>query len=109
YHVVEGAKAKTSGLGKRVRLSMSHTAGKVEILAIENGKAYLKFHQSRDDEYGKFMVLDCPKDAAWIDDLLGNEVYWKQPAKKEEEVVSVNEIYEMSNQRQRSSRTRVQS
>src|SRR5699024_787933 len=100
---------KTSGLGKRVRLSMSHTAGKVEILAIENGKAYLKFHQSRDDEYGKFMVLDCPKDAAWFDDLPGNEVYWKQPEKKVEEVVSVNEMDDMPKQRQRRRRTRVQS
>ena len=79
YDIVEKAKAKTSGLGKRVRLSMSHTAGKVEILAIQDGKAYLKFHQSRDGDYGKFMVLDCPDDAAWFDDLPGNKAYWKQP------------------------------
>jgi lysine 2,3-aminomutase len=58
YDLVEAAKAKTSGLGKRVRLSMSHTSGKIEILAIEDGKAYLKYHQSRADEYGKFMELD---------------------------------------------------
>lgn len=101
YDIVEGAKAKTSGLGKRVRLSMSHTAGKVEILAIEDGKAYLKFHQSRDDEYGKFMVLDCPEDAAWFDDLPGNEAYWKQPEKKIEEVVSVNEMNDMPKQRRK--------
>src|SRR5699024_12379702 len=69
YHVVEGAKAKTSGLGKRVRLSMRHTAGKVEILAIENGKVYVKFHKSRDEEYGKGMVLEWAKDAAWSDGL----------------------------------------
>lgn len=79
YNIVEEAKAKTSGLGKRVRLSMSHTAGKVEILAIEDGKAYLKFHQSRDGDYGKFMVLDCPDDAAWFDDLPGNKEHWIQP------------------------------
>jgi lysine 2,3-aminomutase len=58
YRLVESAKSLTSGLGKRVRLSMSHTSGKIEILAIEGGKAYLKYHQSRDNEYGKFMVLD---------------------------------------------------
>ena len=92
YNIVEQAKAKTSGLGKRVRLSMSHTSGKIEILAIENGKAYLKYHQSRDGNYGKFMVLDCPKDATWFDDLPGNEKYWKKPEKKVEEVVSVNEL-----------------
>ncbi|MEB1806183.1 MAG: KamA family radical SAM protein [Bacillaceae bacterium] len=92
YNIVEGAKARTSGLGKRVRLSMSHTSGKIEILAIENGKAYLKYHQSRDNEYGKFMVLNCPKDAAWFDDLPGNEQYWTKPTKRTDKVVSVNEL-----------------
>jgi len=81
YQIVEEAKARTSGLGKRVRLSMSHSSGKIEILAIENGKAYLKYHQSRDGEYGKFMILDCPKDATWFDELPGNEQYWKKPVK----------------------------
>ena len=100
YHIVEQAKAKTSGLGKRVRLSMSHTSGKIEILAIENGKAYLKYHQSRDDEYGKFMVLDCPKDAAWFDDLPGNEQYWQQPEKKTESVVSVNKLPDIPQKKQ---------
>lgn len=92
YNIVEQAKARTSGLGKRVRLSMSHTSGKIEILAIENGKAYLKYHQSRDNVYGKFMVLDCPKDAAWFDDLPGNEQYWKAPKKKTNAVISANDI-----------------
>lgn len=92
YQLVEEAKSKTSGLGKRIRLSMSHTSGKVEILAIEDGKAYLKYHQSRDNQYGKFMVLDCPSDAAWFDDLPGNEQYWKKPKKKSDRIISVNEL-----------------
>jgi KamA family protein len=92
YRIVEQAKAKTSGLGKRVRLSMSHTSGKIEILAIENGKAYLKYHQSRENRYGQFMVLDCPDDASWFDDLPGNEQYWTKPKKKTDAVVSVNEL-----------------
>lgn len=95
YNVVEQAKARTSGLGKRVRLSMSHTSGKIEILAIEDGKAYLKYHQSRDGNYGKFMVLDCPKDASWFDDLPGNEQYWKRPNKRTDQVISVNELPDM--------------
>lgn len=92
YRIVEEAKARTSGLGKRVRLAMSHTSGKIEILAIENGKAYLKYHQSRDDEYGKFMVLDCPDDATWFDDLPGSKNMWKRPEKKTDEVVSADEL-----------------
>ncbi|MCM3671367.1 KamA family radical SAM protein [Mesobacillus maritimus] len=92
YRIVEEAKGKSSGLGKRVKLVMSHTSGKIEILAIENGKAYLKYHQSRDNEYGKFMILDCPPTAAWFDDLPNNEQYWKKPVKKANDVVSVNEL-----------------
>ncbi|MBW5448548.1 KamA family radical SAM protein [Cohnella sp. CFH 77786] len=92
YDIVEKAKARTSGLGKRVRLSMSHASGKIEILAIENGKAYLKYHQSRDGHYGRFMTLDCPPGAAWFDDLPGNEKYWKKPAKKTDSVVSANDL-----------------
>ena len=107
YSIVEQAKAKTSGLGKRVRLSMSHTSGKIEILAIENGKAYLKYHQSRDGDYGKFMVLDCPKDAAWFDDLPGNEAHWDKPKKKVAEVVSVNEMSDMPERRRNRRRVRV--
>lgn len=80
YRVVEMAKARTSGLGKRVRLSMSHSSGKIEILAIEHGKAYLKYHQSREDRYGEFMVLDCPPDTAWFDDLPGSGKLWGKPA-----------------------------
>ncbi|ALS28624.1 KamA family radical SAM protein [Paenibacillus sp. 32O-W] len=95
YSIVEKAKARTSGLGKRVRLSMSHTSGKIEILAIEGGKAYLKYHQSRDNRYGRFMVLDCPDDAAWFDDLPGNEKYWRKPIKKTDRVISVNELPDM--------------
>jgi len=101
YRIVEEAKAKTSGLGKRVRLTMSHTSGKIEILAIENGKAYLKYHQSRDNQYGRFMILDCPEDAAWFDDLPGNEQFWEKPKKKTAEVVSVNELPEMPQKRPR--------
>ncbi|AOM83433.1 KamA family radical SAM protein [Salisediminibacterium beveridgei] len=91
YDIVEAAKARTSGLGKRVRLSMSHTSGKIEILAIEDGKAYLKYHQSRDGNYGKFMMLDCPEDATWFDELPGHEQYWNPPKKKMESFEGAND------------------
>lgn len=87
YNIVEQAKAKTSGQGKRVRLVMSHSSGKIEILAIDNGKAYLKYHQSKEENYGKFMVLDCPDDAAWFDDLPGNEQYWNAKKKTKKEAI----------------------
>ena len=80
YEIVEEAKAKTSGLGKRVRLAMSHSTGKIEILAIKDGKAYLKYHQAKHGNYGEVLVLDCPDDASWFDDLPGHEKYLKEEA-----------------------------
>ncbi|WP_195576277.1 KamA family radical SAM protein [Paenibacillus sp. 1001270B_150601_E10] len=102
YRIVEKAKSMTSGLGKRVRLAMSHTSGKIEILAIEEGKAYLKYHQSRDNEYGKFMVLDCPREAAWFDDLIGSEQVWKKPEKRRADIISVNELPDLPRKKVRS-------
>lgn len=79
YQLVEKAKARTSGLGKRVKLVMNHSSGKIEILAIDNGRAYLKYHQAKDSaDYGKFFSLPCPENAAWLDELPGNELIWKK-------------------------------
>lgn len=75
YDLVEQAKSRTSGLGKRVRLVMSHAIGKIEILAIEHDTAYLKLHQSRYGDYGKMIILPCPNDVTWFDDLPGSEKF----------------------------------
>jgi KamA family protein len=71
YTIIEDAKARTSGLGKRAKYVMSHASGKIEIVGVADNKIYLKYHQARDkNNYGKFMVYDLPKQAAWFDDLL---------------------------------------
>jgi len=77
YHLVEGAKARTSGPGKNARLTMSHVSGKIEILAVENRKAYLKYQQSRHHQHGMFMLLECPPSAVWFDDLPGSSRHWQ--------------------------------
>lgn len=69
YQLIEEAKALASGLGKRVRLSMSHASGMVEILAIEQTKAYLKHYPTNNGQQGRFLMVDCPPDALWIDEL----------------------------------------
>lgn len=70
YQIIERAKARTSGLGKRVKFVMSHSSGKIEVLAVDQGKIYLKYHQTRQPaDLGRFMVCDLPPDAAWFDDL----------------------------------------
>ena len=70
YDIVERAKAKTSGLGKRIKFVMSHSSGKIEILAVNHGRIYMKYHQARDpSDYGRLLIHDLPSEAAWFDDL----------------------------------------
>lgn len=71
YAIVEAAKARTSGLGKRVRFVMSHTTGKIEILAVAGDLIYLKYHQARrPEDEGRFLVCSLPADATWFDQLV---------------------------------------
>ncbi len=71
YEVIEEAKARISGLGKRIKYVMSHASGKIEILSVSQGKIYLKYHQARrPEDMGRFMVFHLPDGAAWFDDLI---------------------------------------
>ena len=70
YQIIEEAKAQTSGLGKRVKYVMSHASGKIEVLAVQDGKIYLKYHQARNKaDFGRFMTFDLRPQDAWFDDL----------------------------------------
>lgn len=70
HAVVERAKGMTSGLGKRVKFVMSHASGKIEILAVDGDRIYLKYHQARHPEdQGRFMIFRLPEGAGWFDDL----------------------------------------
>ncbi len=70
YEIVETAKARTSGLGKRAKYVMSHASGKIEVLAVQGERIYLKYHQARKPEdYGRFMICGLPEGAGWFDDL----------------------------------------
>lgn len=70
YRIVEGAKSRTSGLGKRIKYVMSHASGKIEVLAVEGEQIYLKYHQARRaEDVGRFMIRRLPDGASWFDDL----------------------------------------
>lgn len=70
FRIVEEAKARTSGLGKRVKYVMSHATGKIEILAVAGDQIYLKYHQAkRPEDFGAFMIRPLPESAGWFDDL----------------------------------------
>ncbi|HWI63234.1 MAG TPA: KamA family radical SAM protein [Symbiobacteriaceae bacterium] len=69
--VVEAAKARTSGLGKRLKYVMSHSTGKIEVLAVAGDRIYLKYHQARrPEDQGAFLIRHLPAGAGWFDDLL---------------------------------------
>ncbi len=69
YRIVERAKARVSGLAKRLRFVMSHSAGKIEIAAITKNRVYFKFHRAANDaDSGRFLVLKSNPNAYWLDD-----------------------------------------
>ncbi len=69
YEIVEQAKARVSGLAKRVRFVMSHATGKVEVIGKTDDFVYLKYHRAADDaDSGRFLMLASNPDACWLDD-----------------------------------------
>ncbi len=69
YEIVEQAKARVSGLAKRVRFVMSHSTGKIEIVGRSQGLVYFKYHRAADDaDSGRFLVFQSNPDACWLDD-----------------------------------------
>lgn len=70
YQTVEAAKGRTSGLGKRVKFVMSHATGKIEVLAVDGDRIYLKYHQAKDPaDQGRFMIRRLTEGAGWFDEL----------------------------------------
>ena len=71
WRIFEESKKYMSGLAKRARYVMSHHTGKIEIVGIEKGRIYFKYHQARDpDNIGKFFSVPLKSGACWLDDLL---------------------------------------
>jgi len=69
YEIVEQAKARVSGLAKRLRYTMSHSTGKIEIVAKLAGRMYFKYHRAADDnDNGRFLVFNSNPSACWLDD-----------------------------------------
>ena len=69
YEIVEQAKSLVSGLAKRVRYTMSHTTGKIEILGKTKKFVYFKYHRAADDQdSGRFLVFKSNPNAYWFDD-----------------------------------------
>ncbi|MHC4292561.1 MAG: KamA family radical SAM protein [Planctomycetota bacterium] len=69
YRIVEGAKEQLSGLAKRFRYVMSHTTGKIEIIAVADDRVCLKYHRAAEDsDSGRILVCRSNPAACWLDD-----------------------------------------
>lgn len=67
--IVKEAKCKCSGLSRRVRLVMSHATGKIEILAKDKEKIYMKYHRAADpSNHSKLMIYNKNPEAYWLED-----------------------------------------
>jgi KamA family protein len=79
YEIVEQAKARVSGLAKRVRFTMSHATGKIEVIGKLADRVYFKYHRAADDaDSGRILVFASNPHAYWLDDY--DEVTSDYPA-----------------------------
>ena len=86
YRIVENAKSKLSGPGKRFKYVMSHRTGKIEVLTVMGGEVYLRYHQARDPRnVGTSFKCRLTPGAGWLDDLdrLGPPQNQKAPGAKD--------------------------
>lgn len=59
-----------SGLSRRIKFSMSHETGKIEVLGFDETKIYLRYHQAKDPaDLGRFMICKRDDEAFWFDQL----------------------------------------
>jgi len=70
WEVYSEALRMGSGLARRPRFVMSHETGKIEILAVDEQRIYLRYHRARDEaDRGRFLVYRRDDTACWLDDL----------------------------------------
>ncbi len=71
YALFEAAKSTCSGLERRARYVMSHSAGKLEIVAITDDAMLFKFHRAACyDDTGRIVAVPRDPHARWLDDQM---------------------------------------
>ncbi len=67
--IVEQAKARVSGLAKRLRYVISHSSGKIEVIGKLSDRMCFKYHRTADDaDNGRLLALASDPEACWLDD-----------------------------------------
>ena len=70
WRIFQQALTNGSGLARRARYVMSHQSGKIEILAVDEERIYLRYHQAKERRnLGRLLVAQRDDAAGWLDDL----------------------------------------
>jgi len=73
YNIFEQAQDPTSGIGKHARYVMSHRTGKIQVLGVQDGLVFMKYHREKTPEE-KIMVFKSNPSAMWFDHYKGREI-----------------------------------
>ena len=69
YRIFAQAQEQCSGLAKRARFVMSHASGKVEVLGVQDGFVYMKYHRRPGAAAtGRLLIFKSNPEAHWLDD-----------------------------------------
>jgi lysine 2,3-aminomutase len=86
FGIFDEARKDVSGLAKRARFVLSHETGKIEVLAVDAERIYMRYHRARDPEQeGRFLVFRRDDQAYWLDDLQPFEERLQSPIAPETE------------------------
>ena len=70
FEIFSRAIQRGSGLARRARFVMSHETGKIEVLAIDEHRMYMRYHRAKDAALrGRFMIFKRNDEAGWLDEL----------------------------------------
>jgi len=70
WRIFQEALRHGSGLARRARFVMSHETGKIEVLAVDEKRIYVRYHRAKDpNDRGRFMIYQRNDDAYWLDQL----------------------------------------
>ena len=70
WRIFQQALTMGSGLARRAKYVMSHASGKIEIVAVDAERIYLRYHQAKEHRnLGRFLVAERDDNAGWLDDL----------------------------------------
>jgi KamA family protein len=70
WSIFQEALRHGSGLARRPRFTMSHALGKIEILAVDAERIYLRVHRAKDRaDLGRLLVAPRDDRAGWLDEL----------------------------------------